>query len=69
MANNKDWATKMLELDLKGQEGSIWTTEKSKDKSKKPKQYKIKDDKPLIMKPDPIYYGKKKIENNPEILN
>lgn len=65
MEKNKNWATKMLDLDLKGQEGSIWTKEKSKNKSKK---YKIKEDESVIMNPDPVYYGNRKIEESPKIV-
>lgn len=67
MGNNKDWANKMLELDIKAQEGAIWTSIKSKEKPNS-KKYVVKDDVPLILKPDPVYYGNKPINDNPEIL-
>ena len=35
---------------------------------KKSKPYRINCTTPMILKPDPIFYGKLKIENHPQIL-
>lgn len=60
--SKKEWAKKMLELDLKAQSGAIWIKEKHKiNAEKKIKHYLIEEQNPDLLKPDPIYYNGKPI--------
>lgn len=52
-----DW----LEMDLKSQSGAIWTDGKESEDE-------IESD-ISILKPDPIEYNNKTIENNPNIID
>lgn len=60
-----EWAKKMLELDLKGQSGSIWTEEKSgNDAEKKIKQYSVNENDGDVLLPDPVFYNGKIIKSD-----
>ena len=63
----KDW----LQLDLKAQSGSIWTSEKSRLKKKnKVKPYQAHKEKSHLLHPDPILYNGKTVQSDtPQIID
>ena len=70
MESKKEWAKKMLELDLKAQSGAIWTEEKSNTNAeRKSKPYVIDDQDPHLLVADSVFYGgRKKQTDEPSLL-
>lgn len=63
MESKKEWAKKMLELDLKAQSGAIWTEEKSNlNAERKSKDYEVEDQDPILLLPDSVFYNGKEDE-------
>ena len=67
----KEWVKLMLEMDLQSQSGSIWTDEKSElQKEKKPTAYQLPVFGSITLKPDPVYYNGKIVnEFPPQIID
>lgn len=69
MESKKEWAKKMLELDLKAQSGAIWTEEKSNTNAeRKIMDYEVEDQDPVLLVPDSVCYNGKEIKNIPALL-
>lgn len=67
--SKKEWAKKMLELDLKAQSGAMWTEEKRDlNAERKTKNYDVKDEYPDLLVPDPICYNGEEIKCTPILL-
>lgn len=65
----KEWAKKMLELDLKAHSGAIWTEEKSNTNAeRKIMVYEVEDQDPVLLVPDSVRYNGKEIKNIPALL-
>lgn len=63
----QDW----LQLDLKAQSGSIWTSEKSGlQKKNKVKPYQAPKEKSQLLHPDPVLYNGKIVQlDTPQIID
>lgn len=63
ITSSRDW----LDMDLKSQSGAIWTENSNNKKPKK--KYKNPNIKNTLLKPDPVKYGNKSIDDSPTIIN
>lgn len=62
-ATKKQWEELMLEMDLKGQSGAIWTDEKvGTDAEKKINPYNVEEDDSYFLTADPVHYNGKSVE-------
>lgn len=65
----KQWEELMLEMDLKGQSGAIWTDEKiGRNAEEKVKQYSIIEDDANVLISDPVFYNGKILEESCPII-
>lgn len=61
----KKWEELMLEMDLKGLSGAIWTDEKiGRNAEEKVKQYSIIEDDANVLISDPVFYNGKILEES-----
>lgn len=65
----KKWEELMLEMDLKGLSGAIWTDEKiGRNAEEKVKQYSIIEDDANVLISDPVFYNGKILEESCPII-